>query len=76
MTKRSLYNEIEKKEPKSKRKVLYRFGLELYEKDYEHYDFQKMLKWLSLEWGCSMKDVVLISLKDAFNNANKPQKQS
>ena len=66
MPRRNLYDEVIKKKSPETKKVKYAYILKLYEEDFEHYDFKKMLRYLSLEWDCSIKEVILLSLKDAY----------
>ena len=71
MPKRSLYDDIKvKNKPKSKKPV-YRFELQLFESDFREYDFKKMIKFLAMEWGVTMKDAILLSVKDAFLKLTK-----
>lgn len=73
MPKRTLYNDIKVKSKAKSKKPLYRFELQLFESDFREYDFKKMIKFLAMEWGVSMKDAILISVKDAFLTLTKKE---
>lgn len=68
MVRRKLYEDIKDKESENKTTIKYSYLLQLQKEDYDVYDFQKMLRYLSNEWKCSMKEVLLIGLKDLYFN--------
>ena len=69
MPKRTLYTP-EKSDPD--KKIVYEFHLQVKKEDAKHYDFQKMIKYLALEWGCTMREAILMSLKDSFEKLTLP----
>ena len=73
MPKRTLYEDKKVKNGAKPKKPIYRFMLELFESDFREYDFKKMIKFLAMEWGVSMKDAILISVKDALIKLTKKE---
>ena len=69
MPKRTLY---EQKKTRSEDNIVYEFHLKIKKEDAEHYDFRKMIRFLALEWDCTMREAILISLKDSFEKLTPP----